>query len=161
MECYNGRTCRLCCASRKSRKQAVGSTRSPDFCTAGKAKQGRGTSFNKLHVPVKIVPPAIRDFLKRDGYPDGRHPFGPGWSSDERHCGLRRGTPTLLPVALNATGHNVFPFGFPPPRFRYDVVVSEIFGIKSAAAILALVPIPRVYVLPGEFDGTFWALYHS
>ncbi len=106
----------------------------------------------ELDIPVEVVAPAV-----------GRRPYGelgrnarqPPWAfrlPDEAHPGLFRRPAALLPVAIDATGHDVLPTLLAGECHRYNVIKREILHTVPVSAILAAVIISSIDVRSGKLD---------
>jgi len=117
--------------------------------------------FDKLDVPVKIIPPRLRHLLEADGDSYGRYPVRLDRSANEAHGCLMGHAPSFFPVAVHAACYNILPFGPPSPGLGKDMVIGEFLGWESIAAILAFKSVPGVYILSGKFDRALDSFYHA
>lgn len=77
------------------------------------------------------------------------------WSdgfSDQGHVSLSRCSPTLMCIASHAIARHVLPSASTTLASGSDVVNAQFTGLKVAAAVLVLIPIPGEDVSAVEFD---------
>ena len=116
--------------------------------------------FKKFDIPVKVVPPAFRYPVKTYGNPEGRNPRGAGGFSNQGHGGLFRGPPPFHPIAVDAAGDDILPFGLTTSGLGEHMVVSQFFRSMPISAVLTSVAIPCINVLPGKLDRAFMPFDH-
>src|SRR4029453_8330329 len=122
----------------------------PKGANGGHTTQLLSAFVVQLDVPVEVVTPRFRRVPKADSNSNCGSLVGTLGNPNEMHAGLLRRPATLLPVAGNAAGNDVFPILSAALGDRHDMIEGQLRCRKYLPAVLAGVVVPRVDVGPGE-----------
>src|SRR5262245_29471870 len=111
------------------------------------------SAFVEFHVPVQIVPPALRRSAQADLQGDtNRVRIRTLGDLDQMHARLSRSAPPLPAVAVHAAGHDVLPILPATLCHGNNMVERQLSTLKHLIAVLTRVSVTRVDVFAGERD---------
>ncbi len=96
----------------------------------------------------EIIPPTFRGVVKTNGEADIRTPSRFFGREPQLETGVFEQLAAFSTVTGNTARDDIFPVRRATERARDDMIVCQLAGRQTTAAVLALVFVARVYILP-------------